>query len=403
MMMILWPFYRGLIRLITIIFVWVPKIRERLIFETKNIADYQCRSFRLSREKADFCFEFSSEGEFQQVASLIQDALTAGKKLELVFFSPSVEKTVMDLASKYPDQIRYLRFPLLRLEFLSWITAPELILVRYDLFPEFLFWASRKNHTLKMVWVSFKKTRMKNKGLSFYKQLFLKASRFVVYATEADQKFAQKIKAGPVYDFRMDSIQRRISGRMEKFKQMFSGYEDLKKQIALKSLIVGNAWPSDMFLLEKIPADTFVLIVPHQLDPAIIMSMEESLRKMGRTPVVSTGESIPETKTLILSKKGILCELYADFTRAYVGGGFETSIHSVLEPLIAGSEAMACGPLHQRSTEYDLAQDAGRIAEVNSSDEFALWFKEGVKNPIPDDQRPVFGKYNDYRKEIISC
>jgi 3-deoxy-D-manno-octulosonic-acid transferase len=403
MMIILWPFYRGFIRVITIIFIWVPKIRQRLIFETKNIADYQCRSFRLSREKADLCFEFSSEGEFQQVASLIQDALTAGKKLELVFFSPSVEKTVMDLASKFPDQIRYLRFPLLRLEFLSWITASELILVRYDLFPEFLFWASRKNHILKMVWVSFKKTRIKNKGLSFYKEHFLKTSKFVVYATDADQKFAQKIKAGPVYDFRMDSIQRRITNRLEKFNQIFAAYGDLKKQITPKSLIVGNAWPSDMFLLEKIPADTFMLIVPHQLDPAIITSMEESLKKMGRSPVVSTGESIPETKTLILSKKGVLCELYADFTRAYVGGGFETSIHSVLEPLIAGSEAIACGPIHQRSTEYDLAQDASRIAEVNSTDEFAQWFDEGVKNPKARDQRPVFGKYNDYRKEIISC
>ena len=402
-MMILWPFYRGLIRIISIIFIWVPKIRQRLIFETKNIGDFQARSFKLTQERADLCFEFSSEGEFQQVASLIQDALSAGKKLELVFFSPSVERTVMDLALKYPTQIRYLRFPILRLEFLKWVTAPELILVRYDLFPEFLFWASQKNHTLKMVWVSFKKTRIKNKALSFYKKLFLKASKVVIYATESDQKFAQKFKAGPVYDFRMDSIARRIATREEKFSKIFHGYGELKAQLGAKNLIIGNAWPSDMFLLEKIPADVFILIVPHKLDDSILSTIEGSLRKLGRDPSISTGESIPQTKTLILNKKGVLCELYADFNRAYVGGGFETSIHSVLEPLIAGSEAIACGPMNQRSTEFDLAEAYGRISEVKSSDEVKVWFDEGVKNPKARDQRPVFGEYNDYRKEIISC
>ena len=401
--MILWPFYRGLIRILSIIFIWVPQIRQRLIFETKNIGDLQARSFKLSNETADLCFEFSSEGEYQQVASLIQDALAAGKKLELVFFSPSVEKTVLDIALKHPTQIRYLRFPILRLEFLNWITAPELILVRYDLFPEFLFWASQKNHTLKMVWVSFKKTRIKSKSLSFYKKLFLKASKFVVYATEADQQFAQQFKSGPVYDFRMDSIERRVATRLEKFSKVFTGYGDLKAQLDSQNLIFGNAWPSDMFLLEKIPANVFVLIVPHKLDESILSSIEESLRKLGREPVISTGESIPQTRTLILNKKGVLCELYTDFNRAYVGGGFEASIHSVLEPLIAGSEAIACGPKNQRSTEFDLAEACGRISEVKSSDEMKIWFDEGVKNSKARDQRPVFGEYNDYRKEIISC
>jgi hypothetical protein len=201
----------------------------------------------------------------------------------------------------------------------------------------------------------------------------------------------------------MDSIERRVATRLEKFSKVFTGYGDLKAQLDSQNLIFGNAWPSDMFLLEKIPANVFVLIVPHKLDESILSSIEESLRKLGREPVISTGESIPQTRTLILNKKGVLCELYTDFNRAYVGGGFEASIHSVLEPLIAGSEAIACGPKNQRSTEFDLAEACGRISEVKSSDEMKIWFDEGVKNSKARDQRPVFGEYNDYRKEIISC
>ena len=58
---------------------------------------------------------------------------------------------------------------------------------------------------------------------------------------------------------------------------------------------------------------------------------------------------------VLFTGKGVLCELYQKFDLAYVGGGFEKSIHSVLEPFWAGCQVV-CGPGTHRSTEFDYCQ-----------------------------------------------
>src|SRR5690606_42073569 len=95
---ILWWIYMPLIRILSWVLFFHPRIRERYQFEKRNKFEYYAQSFKEWGETADLCFEFSSEGEFQQVAPLVHDALDEGKKVELVFFSPSVERAIMNLA-----------------------------------------------------------------------------------------------------------------------------------------------------------------------------------------------------------------------------------------------------------------------------------------------------------------
>lgn len=194
------------------------KVRE------KNKFEWLAHSFSEVNEKADLCFEFSSEGEFQQVAPLIEDALSFGKKIELVFFSPSVEKTIMKLAAEFPDQIRYLRYPFLRFFpflqrrcFSKWVTSNKLILVRYDLFPEFLLWSMNDTRHLSMVWVTFKKERSQGGGPSFWKKLFLKHSDRITYAGVPDLETGKFLGLnGEVFDFRIEQIRRRVLRKKRK-------------------------------------------------------------------------------------------------------------------------------------------------------------------------------------------
>lgn len=399
------------------ILMFVPKAQDRFKFEELNRIDANeegsgGRSFGKDKIKADLCFEFSSEGEYQQVASLIADALKDGKKLELVFFSPSVEKTIIELQKKHPEQIRYFRYPVLDgYTFSSWATSDTLILVRYDLFPEFLIWSMKPGRKLKFVWVTFKKERMKAKVVSPLKKLFLKKSSYTVYSTNADQEQGSDMGfQGVVYDFRMEQIHRRIETRLEKYAKFFPLYVDFKNHLDSyprgKRLILGNAWPEDMFLLENISSDVLIVIVPHQLKPEIIAKMTESLLKFNRTPTIISDDSteIPLTSTLILNKKGILCELYADFGKAYVGGGFGVSVHSLLEPLIAGSEHLSCGPVNHRSTEFDLSLEYGLIKEVKNSQEFKEWLMLDIPK-IKDRDKLLFqiAKYTSFKKDLLSC
>lgn len=411
-----WFIYFPLLRLASLLLFWNSKVEERERFEKRNKFEALAHSFREKGIVADLCFEFSSEGEYQQVAPLVTDALEAGKKIELVFFSPSVEKAILQLAAKYPRQIRYLRYPMVRLfpiprrSFSHWVTAKTLIMVRYDLLPELLLWSLKKDHDLKMVWMTFKKERSRGKSPSFWKKLFLKNAKTIIYATSQDAEEGKKLGLpGTVYDFRAEQIRRRMDQRVAKFESHFALYPDFYSHVNLipreKRLIVGNAWPSDLFLLKDLPEDVFLTVVPHQLSDEILNQFREGLDNLGR-PVFEINnqtQTYKNSQTILINKKGILCELYSDFGRSYVGGGFEGSIHSVLEPLVAGSSKISCGPFHHRSTEYDMALDMQKMTEVNTPEQFLNWLKTAHQDGSHDKLDGMFKAYQEAREKVISC
>lgn len=409
---LLWGVYFPVLKTIYALVFWVPEIVERRRFELKNKNEAGCESFRKKELVADYCFEFSSEGEYQQVASLIQDGLEVGKTFELVFFSPSVERAIIDLGQKYPEQIRYLRYPLLTMfpghSFSNWVSAKKLFLVRYDFFPEFLLWSFHESHSLSLLWVTFKKLRLKGKSPGIYKRFFLKQSSSIFYASEDDLKDGMALgHPGVFYDFRLEQIRRRLLTREAKFDTHFKSYSELKKLIANyprnKRLIFGNAWPSDLKVLKKIPDDFFLLVVPHKLEKKILEEFEEGLSELRSDTLISNGESFSPTHTVILDKKGVLCELYADFDYAYVGGGFEGSIHSILEPLVAGVPRISCGPANQRSTEFDLALDLGRVSELSSPDAFYDWLSSESSERGVEELALVLNQYDSRKREVLSC
>ena len=409
---LLWGVYFPVLKIISALFFWVPEVVERRRFEKKNKTEVLCESFKKKGLSADYCFEFSSEGEYQQIASLIEDGIKLGKRFEIVFFSPSVEKAIVNLGARYPEQIRYLRYPLVTFfpgsSFSEWVSAKNLQLVRYDFFPEFLFWAMDPTHSLRLLWVSFKKLRLKGKGPGFYKRLFLKNASAIFYASKEDENQGRALGfAGDFYDFRLEQIRRRILNRKYKFHAQFPNYGELKSIIERyppeKRLIVGNAWPSDLGVLKEIPEDVFILVVPHKLERDILRAFEDGLSKFRDDVLLTDGSHIEASGTMILNKKGVLCELYADFDHAYVGGGFEGSIHSILEPLVASVPRISCGPAHHRSTEYDLALGLGRVSEVRSAQDFMNWLSapapEGSENALD----LILGEYDRRKREVFSC
>lgn len=415
--LLFWGLYFPLIRLATLLLFWNSKVEDRERFEKKNKFEALACSFKEKNICADLCFEFSSEGEYQQVAPLIEDALKFGKKVELVFFSPSVEKTVLKLAATHPKQIRYLRYPFVRLlpflprrSFSHWVTAKTLVMVRYDLFPEFLLWSLKKDHQLKMIWMTFKKERSLGHRPSYWKRWFLKCSQTIVFAAVSDLHEAKQLDLkGEAFDFRIEQIKRRLEHKQEKFLKNFAHYPQFKNHLnnfpAEKRIILGNAWPSDLFLLRDLPVDILLVVVPHQLSSEIINLFKEGMDNLGREVFEyhENSQSFESASTILINKKGILCELYQDFPLAYVGGGFEGSVHSVLEPLVAGTDQIACGPFHHRSTEFDLALECGRISEINTPEQFADWPKKPMKPADYDRIDELVKGYGAIRELIISC
>lgn len=388
----LWPLFYPFLH-----FICVPLVKfckKRNTFERKNLSDQGAQSFREVGETANTAFEVSSVGELEIVLPLIENLLEREKKVELIYCSPSVETQCQDLYAKYPQNIRILRLPLISYfpftslkigqNLSSWMTAQTLVLCRYDFFPELLKIGMEEK--IKFVLVS---ATSKNKKTFLKKALMEKIySLFnpIVTSTKQDQKFLQKIlkdqkKEITSCEFRIQRIATRLAVKKnnEKLNELMSFLGEYYDQFQHgQKIVLGSYWPEESQILNNKNLLTEIksgkkqlTIVPHMLSTEAENDILADLEKItgGKIPlyVYRSNLSVQEKQDLAIKMQkengilvvmvsGILCELYTHFKHAYVGGGFKISIHSVLEPYLAGC-VVYCGPRVHRSTEYECIKE----------------------------------------------
>ena len=91
--------------------------------------------------------------------------------------------------------------------------------------------------------------------------------------------------------------------------------------------------------------------------------------------------NLSKNKFTLISKIGILYNLYWDCQLAYVGGGFSKGIHNVMEPSIAGIPIIF-GPKYEHANEaYLLLKSKGAFCISNS-----LEFETTVVKLLNDDK-----------------
>lgn len=369
-----WP-----ISLLLIIFKnFSNPLKKRINFERKNLFHEEfSRSFKLSYLKADYCFEISSEGELEQVRPLIEYYLKNNKLIEILFSSASVESKCLKLAQDYKNQLKILRLPIASfapISFLffqspwSWVTAPTIIFCRYDFFPELM---SFKFLGKKLILLS-----ATCKNPYWYKDNCNSLFDMIVASSDKDEQYfrenlaLEKIRS---FDFRTPRIFQRLelAGQtMGSVLELPSYLSYLDSKPFFEKLIFGSAWESDLVILkannekwtkEILQGTIHLLIVPHELDSDSIDKIKKSLNSfLPKVPVYELSKNLAVDQDLltknpgivIFNISGVLCELYSKFKLAYVGGGYERSIHSVLEPFLSGCQVF-CGPKIYRSTEYD--------------------------------------------------
>ncbi len=358
------------------------KFRHRLNFEKLNYTDEYARSFNLEEIKADFSFEVSSEGEFQQVRSLVEKCLEFGKKVEIIYCSESLERNMDLFKLKYSTQnLRVLRLPLTSISFFNmdtwayyWLSSPKLILCRYDFFPELIFYGCFKAESFVLVAAT-----LKNFKKNLWTSLVYKKFNLILTTTDADKtKFMQFFQVKPEnlieHDFRVLQISERITHyeknlahKLENFKELKSIIESVDKN---KRIILGSYWPSEFELFNNKDfaagiqkGDYIVFLLPHILGAKSCEEIEKGIQSYSDIPVHifhgHSGEHFCEKfrvnpGIVIIDEKNILVELYKYFAHAFVGGGHGRSVHSLLEPYLAGCH-LYCGPKVHRSTEYDVA------------------------------------------------
>lgn len=394
--LILFPFVNFLLPLFS------TKLKERISFEKKN---------QNKRPQGEILFEVSSVGELEQIYSYLEFLLKSKVKVCLYFFSPSVERQCLDLEAQYPNELIVLRYPLL--QYLPWGKSwrnPSTLkvtrcLVRYDFFPELL---EKKTERLYLFAATSRGLKSSKKLKKIYYTYIIKQFDGVICNLKTEATYFENELKIPALaaDFRIPRIRNRLNLSEDTLKKKWEKgrffLDWLNAQEGVQKLIGGSFWPSDRTSLNGLKQEIedrklLFCIVPHELD----LNWNEFFKKIDFPFYeINPDSGVDEIKKILsfyqerpggffLKIKGVLCELYPLFEFAYVGGGFGHSVHSLLEPFLAGCK-VSCGPQIDRSTEYELIHErAPERLQVLLSQESTLDLDAKIKKTKPQDYSVV--------------
>lgn len=127
------------------------------------------------------------------------------------------------------------------------------------------------------------------------------------------------------------------------------------------TLVAGSTWPADervllaawSMLRREVP-EARLIIAPHEPTPAHLDPIEEWAEQARLAHARLSSSNAPTADVVIVDRVGVLGDLYALATVAFVGGGFHAAgLHSVVEPAAFGAPVMF-GPRWRMSRDADL-------------------------------------------------
>jgi 3-deoxy-D-manno-octulosonic-acid transferase len=167
--------------------------------------------------------------------------------------------------------------------------------------------------------------------------------------------------------------------RFDRVFQLINSKKELPylKTFALQSqvLVAGSTWPPDEALLTSYinqcsnSSEKFI-IAPHNIKPVEIEKLKSSIQKKVVLYSQMDDQSAQNAQVIIIDSIGLLSSVYELGQIAYVGGGFGTGIHNILEPATYGIPVLI-GPKYQKFKEaVDLVKLGGCIEIKNESELF---------------------------------
>lgn len=158
-------------------------------------------------------------------------------------------------------------------------------------------------------------------------------------------------------DARFDQVYERV--------QHFDREQPFLKRLAddkVTTIVAGSTWPMDeseiipAFAAARKGTPLRLIVAPHEPDTGHLRGLEQRLTASGlRHARLSALEASndPLQEVVVVDRVGVLADLYAIATVAYVGGGFHGSgLHSIIEPAALGVPVIF-GPRHGNAREAD--------------------------------------------------
>jgi 3-deoxy-D-manno-octulosonic-acid transferase len=140
----------------------------------------------------------------------------------------------------------------------------------------------------------------------------------------------------------------------------------------------------------NLPTDWKIIWVPHEINVTKIKQLQSkiSTQSLLFSEINQTEKLNLNAQHLIVDTIGLLSKIYSIANIAYIGGGFGSGIHNILEPAVFGMPIIF-GPKYQKFNEaIDLIKDGAAFSFKNEN-ELEQFFKK-----LLSDENEILQKSN---------
>ena len=322
----------------------------------------------IKREDRTIWFHVASLGEFEQAIPIIESTKDSWQdhKIIVTFFSPSGYEIRKN--SKLADVICYLPFDTkANMKNFVELVHPEIaIIVKYEFWPNLLRQLKKQSIPTILVSGIFRKNQIffkftgkwLRKSLNTFHHFFVQDSSSMTLLESIN--FNNTSLTG---DTRFD----RVSKILEQDNTLSFISEFKNNQY---TIVAGSTWnEGEDFLINYInkSKDEKFIIAPHTIDPNSILKLKESLKKETILYSEKEGKNLSEYTVFIIDTIGLLTKIYSYADTAYVGGGFNTGLHNILEPATFGIPIVIGSEYEKFREALDLVHLKGCISVQNQS------------------------------------
>jgi len=316
-------------------------------------------------------FHCASLGEFEQGRPIIEKCKReyANAKILITFFSPSGYEIRKDYS--LADLVTYLPLDSKRnvQKFLKIVRPSIAIFVKYEFWPNFL--RALKQQKIKTILVSaiFREDQSFFQWYGAWMRKSLQTFDHFFVQNERSEKLLKKIGFNNVTlsgDTRFDRVYQVTQQKID--LDFIAQFKDNKT-----ILIAGSTWPKDEELLigyinNKTTENQKFIIAPHNIYQKNIEKLKQSISKEVVLYSEIADREISQFQVLIIDAIGLLTQIYKYADIAYVGGGFGTGIHNILEPATFGVPIII-GPNYKKFNEAKELIELEACLVVNNTSE----------------------------------
>jgi len=316
---------------------------------------------QLNENETRIWIHAASLGEFEQGRPIIE-ALKKQKpeqKIVLTFFSPSGYEIQKNY--EFADYVFYLPLDTWRnaKKFVEFIRPEFAIFVKYEFWYNHLNALKKRNIPSYLISAIFRKDQVFFRFYGrWYRKMLYKFDHFFVQNKESKEllKTIDLENVTVSGDTRFDRVYD-IATTVKTFPIV---EKFCKNQF---TIIIGSSWKTDEeilfdFINENSNKIKFI-IAPHEIHESNIERIISNLQKDVRRYSSATEKSVEEADILIIDNIGILSSIYQYANIAYIGGGFGSGIHNILEAATFGLPVLF-GPNYKKYKEaVDLIKSKG--------------------------------------------